>query len=241
MPYQSTRHLYNKTRFNRAANTVSWSLELAFHLKTNELFRFNTKSQLYASNQKLNSILIQFYKDFKSDLFENTRAKEIKYRNLYETFYKSFENENFGEINVLFEITDMNLKKKFFIKFDLEQNLETLLSCRSFIEYPTLFIVKTNDLDKYDIKNNIEEKEDSNHSVNMDTEWVEPPSSKIEEIPTKNGHSNEQLVREKRNTNLDDLEDGECDDGSDEDVQYKDSKRAIDGDLNNDSGKKLKS
>ena len=93
MPFQSTRHLYNKTLFNRAANTVSWSLEMVFHLNTNDLFRFNTKSKLYSSNQPLRSILIKFYKDFKSELFENTRAKDIKYRNLYEKFDKSFKND----------------------------------------------------------------------------------------------------------------------------------------------------
>jgi hypothetical protein len=127
MPYQSTRHLYNKTLFNRAANTVSWSLEMVFHLNTKELFRFNTKSKLYSSHQPLRSILIKFYKDFKSELFENTRAKEIKYRNLYEKFDKFFDQENFDDINVLFQIINMNLKQKYYVKFDLEQNLETSL------------------------------------------------------------------------------------------------------------------
>ena len=41
MPFQSTRHLYNKTLFNRAANTVSWSLEMVFHLNTNDLFKIH--------------------------------------------------------------------------------------------------------------------------------------------------------------------------------------------------------
>jgi hypothetical protein len=239
MPHQSTRHLYNKTRFNRAAHTVSWSLEIVFHLNTNELFRFNTKSQLYPSNQTLKSILNQFYNDFKAELFENTRAKEIKYRHLYETFDKSFNKKNYDDINVLFEIIDMNMKQKYYVKFNLEHNLENLLIQKSFIEYPTLFIVKTNDLDKYELRNNIEQKEESNQSANMETESIQPDGSKKDEIPIENGHSNELFLKEKR-ANLDDLEDGECDD-SDEEVEYKDSKRTINGDMDSDSCKKLKS
>lgn len=175
MPPQSSRHLNNKTRFNRSANLVSWSIEFVFHLdsddlkdRTNKYFRFDTKRVLFCSKESLKSTLLNFYKKFKADLFDKGQNKylkedEIKLKKLnclYEQFGGLLESEDFRDLNVLYEVQDLRLKKKFYLNFDLEKSLEECLNGRSMIEYPSLFLVRTKSLQEYEIVNRVEKEVD---------------------------------------------------------------------------------
>ena len=217
-------------------------MEFAFHLELNDdLFRFNTKSVLYSSKETLQSILVQFYKDFKFDLFENIKAKEENVRMLYETFNQTLYKENFNDLNVLFEVVNADLKKKYYFKFELDQTLESQLLEKSFIEYPTLYIVKTNKLNKYDIKNlpvkiNDEPKNNSNQTMTSSNNSQTQASVIINKEAT--------VYRTKPPiSSQEDLEDGECDDDDDEEFMSLDQeatnsksndKRSYDDLVNND-------
>lgn len=176
MPAQSTRHLNNKTRFNRATNVVSWSIEFAFHLESNSsknkrYFRVDSKKILFSMNESVKNTISNFYSKFKNDLFDKTKFKyennEQKLKELYEfcdQFKNLFEKEDFKDLNVLFQIEDFKLRKKYFIKFDWEKSLVECLKNRSLIEYPTLYLVKNENLNEYEIieEEKVKEVETSN-------------------------------------------------------------------------------
>ena len=75
MPTQSTRHMNNKTRFNRTTNAISWSMEFAFHLDQskiettlkNSLYRFHTKTCLFSSSDSIKCVLATLYSKFKGE------------------------------------------------------------------------------------------------------------------------------------------------------------------------------
>ena len=173
MPPQSTRHLNNKTRFNRLKNMVSWSIEFIFHLTKLEdkYFRFDTKKVLFSSKETLRSCLRYFYAKFQMDLFDLTSLKyeknqlKVKMHNLFnEDFKDIFENESFDKLSVLFEIKDFTEHKRFYLKFDLDQTLGDCLKNKTLIEYPSIFLVKSENLCEYEI---IEQKKYINEINNL--------------------------------------------------------------------------
>ena len=144
MPIDSTRHAFNKSTFDRAKSQVNWSLEFVFHLSKGEQpieRRFNTKSSLFSSRDSLREILTKFYAKQKSELASiNTKFGEI------------FPNQQYDEIQVLYQFFDFQQRKKYFIKFDMSKALEENLRNQSIVEYPTLYIVKTSDLGDFEIQ-----------------------------------------------------------------------------------------
>ena len=225
MPLQATRHLANKTRFNRNTKEVSWSLELIFHLNDRNgdknLLKLNTNKNLFSSKDTLHNVLSKFYQKYKSDLFETPSSKSKSDTTassnsiaLYTEFNSVFEAECFNDenIHVLQQIDDFEKKKKYFIKLDLNDTLEAVLRHKTIIEYPAFFIVKPNDLKEYSIQEETPNSQEKNIS------------SKSPQISNKNK-----------------LEDGECntDDSEGEDDQVKNAKRANYFDEN--VNKKLKS
>jgi len=167
MPTQSSRHANNKTRFNRSTNAISWSLEFVFHLDQTKiestlkssLFRFHSKASLFASSETLKSILTQMHSRFKDVLFENIYKSssdddasvndDTQSICLIKTFASILKEENFTDLHVLFEVVDFYLKKKYFIKLDLNAKLDECLRNKTLIEYPTLYLVTTSNLSKY--------------------------------------------------------------------------------------------
>jgi hypothetical protein len=243
MPSQSTRHLNNKTRFNRNANLVSWSLEMVFHLdfttlasssvpthKSNKanLFRFHTKSQLFSCQDTLRSMLSKFYKTYKSELFANVNSTAIfnqsngdsnqkslknedqtwRYICLYKTFNNPLEHEDLGELNVLMEVIDFDLKKKYYLKLDVDKKMEECLANRTLIEYPTFYLVKTSNLSEYPI----EDPTRTSHVTSTQPDEVNLCDSK----PTTSSNSSDGTNKLKREKD-EEMEDGECDDDDDED------------------------
>ncbi len=193
MPSQSSRHLSNKTKFNRSTKMVSWSMELIFHSDHNDIIKINTKNILFSSKNSLKEGLINFYDKYKNELIESAASNSslVNPMSLYASFNTYFENNNFQELNILFRIDDYEKKEKYFIELNLNDSLEQLFRDKTIIEYPTLYIVKSNCLHEYLIKK--EEKDELNimtKSMKIDT------NNKIK--------------------SSDDLEDGECDDDEEE-------------------------
>ncbi|CAF0847562.1 unnamed protein product [Brachionus calyciflorus] len=167
MPPQSTRHSSNKTRFNRVKNMVSWSLELIFHLSSDELdksqkyFAIDTKKTLFSSKETLKSCMKYFYAKFKNDLFDKSNLKyeknEIKLKKLNllnEQFKDMFESDSLNDLNILYEIRDFKEKKRYFLKINLDSSLEDCLKNQTMIEYPSLYLVHSNNLCEYEIIEN---------------------------------------------------------------------------------------
>lgn len=253
MPMQATRHMANKTRFNRASKVVSWSIEFIFHLNncpSTNLIKLNTKKNLFSSKDSLHNTLVKFYEKYKSDLFEmpsnrirsntsldSSQASTIA---LYTEFNSIFESGDFNNLNVLLPVTDFELKKKYFIKMNLNENLENLLRNKTLLEYPTLYIVKSQNLKSY----NIEDDKKPVETI-LATELKD---QKLEE--SVENKKKVKLIKTAGNGNL---EEGECDSSlsdefqeSDEDNEMKDkncennAKRSI-NDTEPISNKKFKS
>lgn len=177
MPNQASRHLANKTRFNRNSKVVSWSIELIFHLSNNSpnsnLIKLNTKKNLFSSKETLRSILNSFYEKYKSDLFEpsshKTKVETDSSQNflaLYTEFDPIFKTENFTNINILLPVTDFEKKKKFYVKLDLNETLENSIRKRTLLEYPTFYIVKDEQMSSYRLEKDIEETTSKNSMKN---------------------------------------------------------------------------
>lgn len=210
MPMHATRHLANKTRFNRASKIVSWSFELIFHLSNKQttsnshLIKLHTKKNLFSSKETLRNILTKFYEKYNSELFEIPTQKkkfdtsmdssQASMVALYTEFNTIFQSEDFSDLNLLFQVIDYNSKRKYFVRFDLNQKLEDVLRNKTILEYPTFYIVKTADLGDYSIESDI----------------------LIETITTENdSHENLKKKVEFRSHNGN-LEEGECDTESDQ-------------------------
>ena len=190
MPAQSTRHVNNKTRFNRTTSAISWSLEFAFHLDQSKvesslkshLFRFHTKSCLFASSETIREVLAQMYAKFKGALFENISENDSSVC-LIKTFAGLFKEQNFADVHVLFEMSNFTLKKKYFVRFGLDQKLDECLRNKSLIEYPTLYLVTANDLDKYFIHENeeISSLQSKNHDINEEKDETNDKTEDVDE------------------------------------------------------------
>lgn len=195
MPAQSTRHLNNKTKFTRATRMVSWSTELLFDAKhLNKPINLHTKHILFSSQDSLRNVLGNFYDKYKHDLFDAGSPNKLVSNQieLYNSFNDTFESK-LKDLNVLFRIDDYERQEKYFIQFNLDDKLEDLLKDKTIIEYPTLYLVKSECLDKYVIKK--EEKDELNiltKSLQIDPEAAAAVKAK-------------------------DLEDGECEDDDDDD------------------------
>ena len=227
---QATRHLANKTRFNRASKIVSWSFEFIFHLSnrpttgSSHLLKLSTKKNLFSSKETLRNTLTRFYDKYKSELFEVPSAQlkkkfDTSMENssqasiiaLYTEFNSFFQSQDFSDLNLLFEVADYESRRKYFIKFDdLEQKLEEALRSKTILEYPTFYVVKTADLSSYHIAS----------------------SPSLEAIRTKNEHVEPTQKRSEFRGPTGNLEDGECNTESDECQENDDILDKIDQEVN---------
>ena len=210
MPVQSTRHQCNKTRFNRAAGCVSWSVEFIFHLDQSlvgkklekTLFRLNTKLVLFSSRDTIKNILNQLNEKFKNSLFlddlsTNREESSNVSACLMKTFGSTFKNESFeDDLHVLFEIKDYEQKKRFFVKFDMNKTFEECLKHKTIIEYPTLYLVAKNSLNEYAVKedtvvvNQLESEEKAQErSEEMDESNGEEEEEEDDEDETENNEN----------------------------------------------------
>lgn len=88
-----------------------------------------------------------FYNKFKSDLFNSTN------RELDQKFCHIFETGDFKrDTSILYEIVDLKVRQRYFVSLDLEKSLEENLLNKTIIEYPSLFIVRNQDLADFDIR-----------------------------------------------------------------------------------------
>lgn len=198
MPAQSTRHLNNKTKFTRITRMVSWPLEFIFHENDSKnSIKIHTKNVLFSSQEPLRNVLFTFYDKYKEELFNSCSVKctlvEKNPMSLYASFGSFFENRNFDGLYVLFRIDDLEKKQKYFMKFNLDENLEILLRDKTIIEYPTLYVVKKDNLKDFLIKT--EEKDEKDI-----LKYCEKSNEKSSNIKS-----------------LEELEDGEC--NSDDDFK----------------------
>lgn len=83
----------------------------------------------------------------------------------------------------------MKERKKYHQKLDFGKNLEENLSNKTIIEYPTIFIVRNEDLDKFDIK------EEVNQEVESEKEESETPSTDDEPDESEGKLIHEDLKR----------------------------------------------
>lgn len=161
MPAQSTRHRFNRTRFNKRTTMVSWSLELIFNLDDNDntkldqadkRFKINTKNVLFSSKETLKNVLVHFYEKFKSDLFDRTKLDKKSQFVMFDLFNADFESQDFTDISVLYEMADFAQNRKYFVKFELDKTLEENLANKVIIEYPTLYVVKNSHLGSFNVE-----------------------------------------------------------------------------------------
>lgn len=229
MPMQATRHLANKTRFNRASKVVSWSLELIFHLSNesaSNLIKLNTKKNLFSSKDTMRDTLVKFYEKYKSDLFEPPSYKSKTDMQLdssltstialYTEYNSVFESANFKELNILMQIVNIEKKRRFFIKVDLNETLESVLKNKTLLEYPTFYIVKSCDLGVYTIETD-QENEATNEVKNSSTK--------------KNLLKKAKPVNETSKENID-LEEGECDSEFSDEFEQSDENETTENNTN---------
>jgi hypothetical protein len=166
MPAQSTRHLNNRTRFNRHSSMVSWSLEFVFHLdgsgNQRELFKFDTKAYIFSAKESVKSVVLQFYRKFKPTLFERERLTKKSEFLLCTQYGDLLEKETAldDQLDVLYEVLDYKKSKRYFIKFNTQQSLEENLRNKTIIEYPTLHVIRSENLKDYLVRTEEEEKEE---------------------------------------------------------------------------------
>jgi hypothetical protein len=214
MPTQSTRHLFNRTRFNRTLNLVSWSLEFIFALNKNttntnnknipnknRFFNFNTKTYIFSGKHTLKKVLTQFYAKFKSELFDrsnyysyankqlnekqlNEKEENVRLRRqLYEKFNESLgggEERIGNELSLLYEVVDVEMRKRYFLRLDLEKSLEENLMNKTIIEYPSLYVVRNEDLGWFKVVDEAEK-------INEEEEEEEEEKEEEEEEDKMNG------------------------------------------------------
>lgn len=215
MPNQATRHLANKTRFNRSSKVVSWSIEFIFHLnnKSPNLIKLNSEKNLFSSKETLRTILNSFYEKYKNDLFEpishKTRVNTDSSisLDLHTEFNHIIEKEDFFGLNILLEVIDFENKQKFYTKLDLNETLENSLRGQTLLEYPTFYIVKDEEMSSYKLKRNIDEtkKDLSLNGKNESTANIlEDNEFKIEDNDKKYKDTDENtLDKTKRSVDLD--------------------------------------
>jgi hypothetical protein len=121
-----------------------------------------------------------------------------------------FEKEDLSELNVLMEVIDFDLKKKYYLKLNIDQKMEECLANRTLIEYPTFYLVKTSNLNEYPI----EDVEQIAQRTITQPDEVNVDDSK----PTTSSSSSEMNNKLKRAKD-EEMEDGECDDDDDDESE----------------------
>jgi hypothetical protein len=252
MPSESTRHLNNKTRFNKTSNLVSWSIEFLFfspakathdlqskqNSSKNNYVKLDTKSALFSCKDTVREILKKFFKKFKLELTNN--EKNLAMCNLFCLNALSVDEAShvdrvLGDLSVLYEIADHNSKKKYFIEFEMDETLEECLRNKTVIEFPSLHLVKQGHLNQFDIK--IEEKRERTVNETVDGDGDKSPviisedhkqlaepehAFKVPKPPT--------VVTKTSSSSLEDgeVEDGEVDDDDEDDYTSEAKKVKLD-------------
>ena len=219
MPAESTRHKFNKTRFNRQTGLVSWSLQFVFHVSNSttnsreddkmSFFRFDTKNSLFSGQDTIEQIVSSFLHKFRLDLANEPVNKPVcdAYDlsggvNISDAQLKHIVNG----LHVVYEEIDHACLKKRYVRFEKQRTLENCLRGRVVIEYPTLHLVKAENLSWFDVEEDEEEKMANN------VEFFKVPNVP----PMKLSQST--VTKTDKSQNLEDLEDGECDDDEDEEL-----------------------
>jgi hypothetical protein len=204
--------------------------------------KFDTKSVLFSCKDKIEEVLKKFLKKFKLDLINNEKNRAmctlfgLNSLRLDDT---SDDDKILADFNVLYEKADFNSKKKYFVRFDVNETLEECLRNKTVIEFPSLYLVKSEHLSQFDIQ--IEDRREakvtdpasaSSSPVSVDDKIVET------EAPKKAEHVFEapKPVVASCSTRIEDgeVEDGELDDDDDDEPQinYENSSKKVKLDSN---------
>lgn len=157
---------------------------------------------------------------------------------LYTEFNESFEAADFDDLNVLFQVIDVGKSRKYFIKLDLNESLENVLRNKTLLEYPTFYIVKTENLSSYDIQspetvnNDVEAEIEKRSEIKGEAEEGECDTDKSDEFEEseeeavgveegllsgnglKRSSDDVEITVEKKLKTGEDAEDGELDDSN---------------------------
>jgi hypothetical protein len=215
MPIESTRHKNNKTRFNKTTNLVSWSLEFLLYVNKNEksklkeYFKFNSRAFLFSSKENLTNILRKFLRKFKYELLNQENFKEVGVLYNLESIEEaddSEQNKILSDMNALYEIVDFRNGRKYFIKLDLNKTLEESLKNKTIIEYPSIYLVKNSDLEKFAI----EEENVFEHTLEFKVEVA------AKEKEVEDGEKPQKSAIKQEPSDKSESEEGECDDNDDQ-------------------------
>ena len=211
---------------------------------SNNLFRYSTKSLLFSSKCTLREALVRFFgATSKKKLFElDTSVVGVVDEKQLVAFAKKFrqpfdeqqqeqqESKHIGtlmtDLHVLFEVVDERVSKRFFVEFELDDTIEKCLCNRSLIEFPTLFVVKTDDLVNYNLTSTrptptakCDQHSSSSPSSIAPTTTTTSITPALASVAT----TLEKSLTSKRAADTNNVkedgecEDGECDDDDDED------------------------
>lgn len=219
MPKHSTKRTANKTRFDKNTKIINWFVELSFFVSNGDELTLKTYQidDLCSSNERLNEILNRFYISNQYTLFLDDQSLN-RYRNSFEILKNNAKSDENNEPIVLFEIRNFLLKKRFFIKFDLNKTLNENLTHKTIVEYPTLIVVLKNDLSKFDVKSEEEMLREirEKQSEIRNEEIVKHEKKEIEDVGKQIAKKVKQIKLE---SDSGDKEEGECDeDLGDDDV-----------------------
>lgn len=164
MPSESTRHKQNRTRFNRNAQLVIWSLELVFDLGAS-VAKIHTKANLFHSNETLRALLVRFHRLYANSLFQGggggrekqplSESESQAVLLVLDAFKSNFQavavaaDDSTSVHGLCVLVEEASAGRRTYCKLDLDQRLDQALTGRCIIEYPTLFVVKDEDLHKY--------------------------------------------------------------------------------------------
>jgi hypothetical protein len=176
MPRHSTKRLANRTRFDKETKLIHWHVDIKFFASPKKSEQF-TVNGLCSSDDLIKSIIQKFYK-------ENQQVLFLRGQVLY-----NFDGALMSlgpELNVLLEVFDYKSKRKYHSKLDLNKTLANTLHKKSVIEYPTLIIVLNENLNEFNIKNDLSCREEGELGDDDDEYDYEQDAQEKEEV---NRHS----------------------------------------------------
>lgn len=225
MPAQSTRRLNNKTRFNKTTGLVSWSVEFILFVDrvegNNVYFKQDSKSTLFSDKDPLDKLINKFFTHYKLEIMNDEKNKKVSSAYRLATLDES--NSIAEQVHVLFQVTDLSRQTKYFVEFDKSKTLEECLKHRTIIEYPSLYLIRDEDLSNFKIEKETETSQTNGNGSSQSEH--EEGSEKDEEEEEKSPETIDVLPKTVERpviastvNNDSEIEDGECDD-DDEDEE----------------------
>lgn len=228
MPPESTRHKLNRTKFNRNAKTVSWSLELVFHANDDHKIQLFTKNTLFQSNQPIRQLLIKFHKCYSRLLFESNTTQTAHQKRLesneeaekliriFSDFKSNFQiksssaasqqennEDTINDLHVLVQRVQKEKGGKYFVALDLDKSLNDSLRNHTIIEFPTLYVIRSRDLNGYQVRESSVESLTYSNDGDDDNDDEDRSSSKkstAESISSRSSDPSNDLKRSRSNS-----------------------------------------